>query len=55
MLYHPELIVYLWLFPLFLWVVAPLLFSPIGMLLRFIIGEPVPESAAERGVSRVSS
>ena len=55
MFYHPDLIIYFWLFPLFLWVVAPLLVSPLGMLIRFVVGERASEGAAERTASRVRS
>ena len=54
MLYHPELVVYLWFLPLLLWVVAPLLFSSFAMLVRILTGAPAFDTAAERRARRVA-
>lgn len=54
MLYHPELVVYLWFLPLLLWVVAPLLFSLFGMLARILTGAPAFDGVAERSIRRVA-
>lgn len=53
MLYHPELVVYLWFLPLLLWVVAPLLFSSLAMLVRLLTGAPAFDRAAERSARPV--
>lgn len=60
MLYHPDIVMYLWFFPLAVWILLPLLLGVIGLSFRllsqtlFVDTARVPASGNRRRDSRLS-